>query len=383
MHIPLGGLFVQTVQFLAVADRSQCCHSQHLCLTTGKQTSAVYTGQNANLSRQRTNLINASAVHTLALIEPCTDDLLLDEVQDLVDHAGLFAANGIESLVCRINDRAQACIPFVLVVGVQSVCHLVMHHCINILEQLLVYLVRLKDKLLLADFCLDVGNKGNHFFDFFMTGKNCLEHGILRHFIGASLDHDDLVLSAGNGQMQVIVLALFQRRVQHDLAVNQSYADAGDRSVPGNIGNGQRNRSGDHAHNIRCAVLVHCQNRHDNGNVIPHGLREQRTNRTVYHTRGQNRLFRGLSFPLGERTGNLSHRIHPFLIVHRQREKVDALSRLCACSDIRHHHGIAVAYPAGTVRQSAGLSGLDRKGSAGKGCFKSLCVLKHILSFLS
>ena len=316
VHVTLGGFLVQTVQLLAVADRSQRSNCQYLCLTTGEQTSTMYTGQHADFRSQRTNLVNASAVHTLALIEPCTDNFLLNQIQDLIDHAGFFAADSIKCFVYGINDRTQTGITFVFIIGIQCVFHLLMYHGIDIFEQFLIDLVCLECELFLADLRLNLGNKGNHFLDFFVTSQNCLQHGIFRHFVCTSFDHDDLVLGTGNRQVQVIVLPLFQCGVQHDLAVYQTNTDAGDRSVPRNIGDRQSDRSGDHAYNIRCTVRIHCHNCHDYRNVIPHRLREQRTNRTVYHTGSQDRLFRGLSLPLGEGAGNLAYGIHTFFVVY-------------------------------------------------------------------
>ena len=216
-----------------------------------------------------------------------------------------------------------------------------------------------------------------------MTEHYCAQHLVFAQQLSFRFNHQYSGFSTGNNQIQFALFQLVLSRVQYVLVIDVTYAGSTNRAIERNTRQRQRCGSTNHRDDIRVNLRVNRNHGGDNLNFVDEAFREQRTNRTVYHTRGQNRLFRGLSFPLGERTGNLSHRIHPFLIVHRQREKVDALSRLCACSDIRHHHGIAVAYPAGTVRQSAGLSGLDRKGSAGKGCFKSLCVLKHILSFLS
>ena len=195
----------------------------------------MYARQYADFRSKRTNLINAASIYTLALIEPCANDFLLDQIQALINHAGFFAANCVKPFVCRINNRTESCIPFVLVIGIQCMCHLFVHHFVYIPEQLCIYFMRFKCELVLSDLALNLRNKGNHFFDFFMSGKDCLEHGVLRHFIGAGFNHYNFILGSGNCQVEVIMLALFQCRIQHDFAVYQTNADAGNRPIPRNI----------------------------------------------------------------------------------------------------------------------------------------------------
>ena len=76
-----------------------------------------------------------------------------------------------------------------------------MYHSIDIFEQFLIDLVCLECELFLADLRLNLGNKGNHFLDFFVTSQNCLQHCIFRHFVRTGFDHDDLVLGTGNRQV--------------------------------------------------------------------------------------------------------------------------------------------------------------------------------------
>ena len=121
---------------------------------------------------------------------------------------------------------------------------------------------------------------------------------------GTGFNPDNLVLGAGNGQLEGVVLTLLQRGVQYDLAVNQTNANAGNRAVPRNIRNGNGNGGCQHSGDVRCTIRINCQNGHNYGNIVAHGFWKQRTNRTINHTRGQNRLFRGLPLPLGKGTGD-------------------------------------------------------------------------------
>ena len=210
-----------------------------------------------------------------------------------------------------------------------------------------------------------------------MTGQDSIEHGLLVHLIGTCFDHNDLLGTAGNGQIQVILLALLKSRIQNDLTVDQTNTDASDRAVPRNIGNRDCNGCCDHAGDLRRAIRIYRQNGHDNGYIVTHILREQRTNRTVNHSGGQNCLFRRLALALSKGAGDSADGIHSLLIVHGQREEVDAVTRLCTCGDIGHDSCIAIANPAGTVGQFAGLAGLYDQLSACICCFKYSVLFKH------
>ena len=383
MHIPLGGFFIQTVNLLAVAQRTQCCNGQNLCLSSGEQTASVDSRQQTHFRIQRTDFINASAVNTLAFIEPVPDILLLQLVQAFIQHCTLFRIFWVILFVNCINNRLHSCIPFVLVVGIQSHLYLFANHCFDGSKQIVVEFHRLEFELRLADFVLDVVDKCNHLLDFCVTSQNRIQHLLFRNFVRTGFNHNDFFHCAGNSQPQVIVCTLFEGRVQDDFAVYQTNADASNRAIPRNIRNGNGNGSCQHASDFRRAIRVNCQNSHDNGNIVPHILREQRTNRTVYHTGSQDCLFRRLSLSLGERARNSANGIHPFFIVHRQREEIHAFSRLCTSSYICHDNGFSVANPTRTIGQFAGFSGFYNERTTCKGGFKLSILFKHLpFSFL-
>ena len=88
VHISLGSLHVvDAVQFLALRQWSQGTYVENLCLSTGKHTGTVYSRKQINLSRQRTNLRDTTAVRTLVVLENhVADCLLLILVKRLAQH---------------------------------------------------------------------------------------------------------------------------------------------------------------------------------------------------------------------------------------------------------------------------------------------------------
>ena len=69
VHISLGNLvLVQTVKLLNLRQRSQRTNVADLRLTTGKHAGAVYSRDQVNLCRQRTDLVDRTAVGTLMIL---------------------------------------------------------------------------------------------------------------------------------------------------------------------------------------------------------------------------------------------------------------------------------------------------------------------------
>ena len=377
VHITLGNILVNAVDTLCIRNRSQSSNSQYLGLTSGKQTGAVYPGQNAYLCCQGTDLVNAAAVHTLALIEPVADNLLLQLVDALVNHRCLVRIIRIKLLVNIVLDGVEPLLTDVLVVGIQRKLHPVGRKGVNGIKEIVIHFHGFKGKLRLADLLLDVLDERNHLLVFSLAGQNRLHHGSFVHFVGACFDHDNLLVRAGNGQVQVVLPSLLQRGVQHDLPVHQADTDAGNGAVPGNVRNGNGNGGGDHTHNLRRMIRIHSQNRHYHGDVVAHILGEQGADRPVHHTGGEDSLFTGLALPLHKAAGDLAYRIQPLFIIHGKGEKVDTLPGLCACCNIRHHNAAAVANPAGAIRQLTGLSGFHGQFPARKHGLEHFIIFEH------
>ena len=232
-------------------------------------------------------------------------------------------------------------------------------------------------KLGLAHLGLDVGDKSHHFLDLGVSQSNGVQHHIFRHFVGAGFDHHDFFGAAGHGQVQLAYLPLLSDGVEHQLPVHQAHAHRSDGAVKGNIGDGHGNGSRQGAGDFRGVVHVAGQHRHDDGHIVAHILGKQGTHRPVHHPAGEDGVFAGAGFPLQKGTGDFAYAVQLFLIVHAEREKVDAFPWFGGCGDIAHHHSIAVLHPAGAVGKLAGLPYGDFQRPPGKGGFKHLLFVCH------
>ena len=91
-----------------------------------------------SLSSKRTDLVDASAVNTLALIEPVADDLLLELVDALVYHSDLLRVLLIEISVDIVNDRSNSLVTDILVVCIESKLNAVRSKCFDSVEHIVV-----------------------------------------------------------------------------------------------------------------------------------------------------------------------------------------------------------------------------------------------------
>ena len=108
-----------------------------------------------------------------------------------------------------------------------------------------------------------------------------------------------------------------------------------------NLGNCERGgRPGDGEH-IGVVVGVGREHQRDNLRFVAPAGREQRPNRPVDAAAGQHFLFSRLAFALEESPRDAPRRVGVFLVVDRQRKKVDALARRGRDAGGDEHHRVS------------------------------------------
>ena len=90
-----------------------------------------------------------------------------------------------------------------------------------------------------------------------MGSKDRVDHLLLRHFIGTSLDHDHLLFCRGNRERKIGSFLLRCSRIKYELIIHHAYLGRRDRSVKRNIGYGSGNCRSEHCREFRRAVLVY------------------------------------------------------------------------------------------------------------------------------
>ena len=355
----------QVIHQLGILGGAEGADGQHLRLAAGEHAGTVDAGQQANLGGQRADLIDAAAVHALAVLkQPGTNDLLLQLVADEVEvgggQVGVLGGNSI-------HDGQQGGVADILVVGVHGSLDFVQMLGIDIGQQGMIQLHRGKALLRLADLGDDTVDEGEHLLDFLMTGADGLHHGLLVDLVGTGLNHDDLFLAGGQGQGQVTVLALLLGGVQDDFTVHQADENAGDGAAPRNIGHSDGQGRAIHAGDFGRAVGIQAHDGHRHADIVAHILREQRADGAVNDAGGQDGVLAGAALTAHEAAGDAAGGVEFFLKLDAQGEEVNTVARLVAHRNVAQHAGLAVADHRAAVGQATHFAGFDHKGAARKG----------------
>ncbi len=360
VDVPLGLLVGQVIHQLVVLGAAQRAGGQHLRLAAGEHTGAMDAGQDADFGSQRADLVDAAAIHALALIEqPAADHVLLHLVADEVEvgrrQVGILFGD-------LVHDGQQGCIADVLVVGIHGGLEVVQILLLDGVEHIHIKADHLKVDLRLAALGDDAVDEGDDLLDLDVGRLDGVEHGVLVHLVGTGLDHDDLIHGGGNGQGQIALATLLLRGVQDDLAVHQTDLHAADGSVPRDLGHGGDQRCADHAGDLGAAVRVKAHDGHGDADIVPHLLGEQRAHGPVHDAAGEDGALAGPTLAAHKAAGDAACGVELFLILHVQGEEIDALAGLGAHDDVAHHAGLAVADQRAGVGQTAHLAhfGLER-----------------------
>ena len=271
----------------------------------------------------------------------------------------LFLVFLIQRCLELVDDRAHARVADGLVVGVHGDLELVIARSLELVEQVVVDVVVLILELGLADLVLDALNERADLLEFLVRFHQGVKHLILGHFLGARLDHDDLVLGCAQGHVHLGDLALLGGRVDDGLTVHNADLTARDDIVERDIRDRNRDRSAQQRYDLGGVVIVVLQHGADDGNIVSEILGEQRAHRAVDLAGGQNRLFGGTALAAHEAARDAAYCVQTLLKVDREREEIDAVARLGGRGRSDEHGGIAVAHQARAVGELRHLAGLD------------------------
>ena len=381
VHIALEFFFIDAVEHLLIAHRAERRNGENLRLAAGEHTGAVYARQEVDFGGQRADLVHLTAVYALLLVEqPAAYHVFLGLVKALVDLGLAVRVNLVEVLVYFFVDGLQALVADGLVVGVEGDLDVLNGEFLDGLEHLLVRLVARIAEFLLADLRLDALDELDDLLVGLVARHDAVVHILVADLVRARLDHGDAGIGGCDGDGHLGNLALFSGGVDDELAVDQADGDAGDRAVPRDIGDGQRDRGADHRGDFRGAVMVDGHHGADDGNVVAHILREQRADRAVDHAGGKDRLIGRAALTLEVGAGDLAHGVELFLKIDGEREEIHALAGLGGCGSGHMDHRLAVADKAGAVGKLRHFAGFHFQGTSGQFGFKNPVIFKHSCS---
>ena len=234
----------------------------------------------------------------------------------------------------------------------------------------------------MADALGEPDDRVDHRLEAAVAEHDGAEHDVLGKLLRLRFHHQHGVGGAGDDEVELGLLQLVDRRVQHVAAVDVADAGAADRAHEGNAGERQGGGGGDHADDVGVVLQIMREHGDDDLRVVLVALGEERPDRPVDEARGQRLLLGRAPLALEEAARNAARGVVLFLIVHGEREEILAGLRLVQRDDGGEHGGLAVGGDDGAVGLAGHLARLQEELPAAPLDFHFL-VVKHGSSFRS
>ena len=353
---------VQGVDPLLVLAGAERGHHQRLGLAAGEQRRAVRARQHADLGDDRTHRLHVAAVDALAGIEDVpAHDLGFDLLEDAAD---LLLGIGRVLRALRAEMRHD--------LGLGGIDRLVALHLVRdrigrahvLLDQAEHFLLEravVRDLVvarLLRRLFRELDDGLDHRLEMAVAEHHGAEHDVFRQLLGFRFDHQHRVLRAGDHEVELAFRHLVEQRIEHVFVVDEADAGGADRAHEGRAGERERRRGRDHRQHVGIVLEVVRQRRHDHLGLVAPAFGEQRTYRAIDQPRDQ-RLFLGrAAFALEIAAGNAARGVELLLVIDRERQKIDAFSRLLGGDDGRQHFRFAVGGDDGAVGLARDFAGL-------------------------
>ena len=155
-----------------------------------------------------------------------------------------------------------------------------------------------------------------NFFNSFVPYIYCFLKNFFGHFLRFAFNHHHSIRCPGNNKLKVARFNIFIFRINNKFAVYSRDSHGRDRPQERNIGNSQRGRSANYCQYIRIVFLISRKHRANYLNLVKIPFREQRPDRPVSKTRGQNFLFCRPSFPFYVSPRKPAGGISIFSVIH-------------------------------------------------------------------
>ena len=216
-----------------------------------------------------------------------------------------------------------------------------------------------------------------------MGKHHSTQHDILGKLVCFRFHHVDRVYRAGHDHVEVGIGHLFLKRVQDVFAVDIGNTGSTDRAHERDARNGQRRRRADERGDIGIVFKIMRHHGADHLSFIPETTGEQRTQRTVDKAGRQRFLFGRTAFALEKAARDFTGGKCLFLVVDRQREKIDPRLRRFLRHSGAEYLGFAIGDHDGPVSLPGNFPGFDDERTTAPLNFFTVFG-EHILhSFLS
>ena len=194
--------------------------------------------------------------------------------------------------------------------------------------------------------------------------NDALVHDIVGNLVCLGLDHDYLLVGGSDGGRHAVGFALFLGGIKQILLAVPAENDACNRTVKGDIGDGDCCRCADHCGDLGAAVTVNGQHLAGNDNIVAQVAGEQGTHGAVDKAGSQNCGQAGLTLAAHERAGNAADSVELLVKINCEREVIDAVLGPCRSGAGDQNGGLAVGDQNCGVAKLRHLADLHLEGAA-------------------
>ena len=384
VHVALGLRAGQRIELLLHLEHVQRGDAQDLGLTALEQGGAVHARDDVDLGGQRADVTQAAAVDAVVLgQDAAAHDLalqLLERVAELLLLLGLVHVGELvrQHILDMLLDLGDTVLTRQLLRNGQRLIQIGVSDLVDAGVQLVGVLREELELLgLLGGDALELGLSLADDLDERLGGLQATGHNLLvrldlalvvdqgpRVLAGAGLDHRDRDVAivhhaAGDHDLEHGALTLAPTRERNPLAIDQRQTDAGDRALERQTGDHRGGGGGVQRDDVVRVIRVDGQDRLHNLHLVAQRVREQRAQRAVDDTAGQDRLGARAAFTAEERARDLAGGVHLLFNVHGQREEVVVLLRAGTGGGGGQHHRIIIQIrghgAVGLLGEAAGL----------------------------
>src|SRR6267378_3500639 len=355
----------EQVETLHVFLGAESESGERLGFATSKERGAMNAGEQADFASDLADFVKGAAIGTAALVENVvTEDVLAEAFKGALSESALLVhlllglfRDGFEDLFLEGINEVVAFF-FRMLLRVHRVVEAVTVFFLEVLVNTFVKGEGRNDYFLGLELRVEFLDGGDDFLDLRVAELESVRDGFFGDFESAGFHHDDGFFRAGDDDIHQAFLLVGDGGIDHQLAVEQSDADASDGLLKRQVRAIGRSRGAGYGNDIGVVLAVRGEHHGDNLGFIAPGFGEERAHGTVNQPGSENFFFRGAAFALEEAAGNFSGGVSVFAVVHRERKKIAIIHRRGHASGGQDDR-VAVAGGNGAVRLLCDFSGFE------------------------
>ncbi len=347
---------LQAVDHLLVLTGAERRDDKRLRLAAGEERRPMRARKHADLGEDRADRLQITTVDAAPGVENVpADDLGLQILEDrrhlllLEARLGAFRKHRRHHLRLHRVDRGIALLlDGVLVGGAEIGLGDRQHGLLDLRNVALLEVARLLGRAF-----RQLDDRFDHRLEGAVAEHHGAEHDVLGKLMRLRLHHEHGIGRAGDDEVELRGLHVLHQRIEHVAAVDVADSRSGDRAHEGHAGERQGRRRRDQADDVGIVFQVVRKHGDDNLRLVLVARGEERPDRPVDQARGQCILFGRAPFALEEAARNAAGGVVALLVVHGQREEIEARLGLLHGDDRGENRRLAI----GGEHRAIGLAG--------------------------